>query len=71
MAFLPQRPVASRLLSGRTDRGVAFPSPVVMLSVLAVGMAGVAFVATNDDQPAEREPAGEVEEQEPALAASF
>ena len=30
----------------RDERGVVFPSPVVMLSVIAVAMAGVAFVAT-------------------------
>jgi hypothetical protein len=32
----------------RDERGVAIPSPLVMLSVVAVAMAGVAFVATND-----------------------
>jgi hypothetical protein len=31
------------------------PSPVVMLSVVAVAMAGIAYFATNGDQPAERE----------------
>ena len=31
------------------ERGVAIPSPLVMLSVVAVAVAGVAFVATNDD----------------------
>jgi hypothetical protein len=31
------------------------PSPVVMLSVVAVAMAGIAFVATNHDEPTERE----------------
>jgi hypothetical protein len=35
--------------SRRTDqRGVVFPSPVVILSVVAVAMAGIAFVATRD-----------------------
>lgn len=38
----------------RDERGVAFPSPVVMLSVVAVAMASVAFVATRDQQPTER-----------------
>lgn len=33
----------------RDERGVAFPSPVVMLSVIAVAMAGIAFVVTQDD----------------------
>ena len=32
----------------RDERGVALPSPLVMLSVVAVAMAGVAFVATGD-----------------------
>ena len=39
----------------RNERGVVFPSPVVMLSVVAVAMAGVAYVATRSDPPAERE----------------
>jgi hypothetical protein len=39
----------------RDERGVVFPSPVVMLSVVAVAMAGVAYVATQSDAPAERE----------------
>jgi hypothetical protein len=37
------------------ERGVVFPSPVVMLSVVAVAMAGVAYVATRSEPPAERE----------------
>ncbi len=39
----------------RNQRGVAFPSPVAMLSVLAVAMAGIAFVATQGAAPTERE----------------
>jgi hypothetical protein len=35
-------------VSARDERGVAFPSPLVMLSVVAVALAGVAFVATDD-----------------------
>ena len=38
----------------RDERGVAFPSPVVMLSVIAVAMAAITFVATRDDAPTER-----------------
>lgn len=38
----------------RNERGVAFPSPVAMLSVIAVAMAGFAFVATRDAPEAER-----------------
>ncbi|MGH3307067.1 MAG: LytR C-terminal domain-containing protein, partial [Nocardioides sp.] len=39
----------------RNERGVVFPSPVVMLSVVAVAMAAVAYVATQSEPPAERE----------------
>jgi LytR cell envelope-related transcriptional attenuator len=45
------RTVAARR---RDERGVAFPSPVVMLSIIAVAMAGFAFVATSDEEPTER-----------------
>ena len=38
----------------RDERGVAFPSPLVMLSVLAVAMASITFVATRDEAPTER-----------------
>jgi LytR cell envelope-related transcriptional attenuator len=39
----------------RNQRGVVFPSPVVMLSVIAVAMAAIAFVATRGGEPTERE----------------
>lgn len=39
----------------RNQRGAVFPSPLVILSVLAVAMAAIAFVATGGDKPAERE----------------
>ena len=39
----------------RTQRGAVLPSPVVILSVLAVAMAAIAFVATRDQDPTERE----------------
>lgn len=39
----------------RDERGVVTPSPVVMLSVIAVAMAGIAFVATRGGEPTERE----------------
>jgi hypothetical protein len=39
----------------RTERGVVFPSPVVLLSVVAVAMAGIAFVATRDSGTDERQ----------------
>ena len=36
-------------MPARSERGVAAPSPVVMLSVIAVAMAGITFFATRDD----------------------
>lgn len=39
----------------RSQHGVAAPSPVVMLSIVAVAMAGIAFVATRGGEPTERE----------------
>jgi hypothetical protein len=39
----------------RNERGVAYPSPLVLLSVIAVAMAAIAFVATRDQAPTERE----------------
>ena len=52
MASFPSsgRPASRR----RDERGVAFPSPLVMLSVLAVAMASITFVATRDQAPTER-----------------
>ena len=47
----------------RDQRGVAYPSPVVMLSVIAVAMAGIAFVATRGAEPTEREVTTVVQEQ--------
>jgi hypothetical protein len=44
----------SRTRRSRTQRGVAFPSPLVMLSIIAIAMAGFAFVATRDAGPVER-----------------
>lgn len=39
----------------RNQRGMVMPSPVVMLSVIAVAMAAIAFVATRGGEPTERE----------------
>ena len=39
----------------RNQRGVVFPSPVVILSVVAVAMAAIAYVATQGRPPTERE----------------
>lgn len=40
---------AGRPARTRDERGVAAPSPLVMLSVVAVAMAGIAFIATQED----------------------
>lgn len=42
-------------MRARNQRGAAYPSPVVMLSVIAVAMAAIAFVATRGSEPTERE----------------
>lgn len=52
-ASSPTRSLRSSRLR-RDERGVAFPSPVVMLSIIAVAMAGFAFVATSDQEPTEK-----------------
>jgi LytR cell envelope-related transcriptional attenuator len=38
----------------RDQRGVVFPSPVMILSILAVAMAGIAWFATRHSEPTER-----------------
>ena len=53
MAFFPSPGRPSRPRT-RDERGVAFPSPLVMLSVIAVAMASITFVATRDAAPTER-----------------
>ncbi len=42
-------------MSGRqpVQRGMVFPSPVVILSIIAVAMAAIAFVATRHEAPTE------------------
>jgi len=39
----------------RDQRGVAFPSPVAILSIVAVAMAGLTLFATRNTPPTERE----------------
>ncbi|MFW6867284.1 LytR C-terminal domain-containing protein [Nocardioides sp. CPCC 206347] len=43
------------MASHRTQRGAVLPSPVVLLSILAVALAAIAFVATRGGEPAERD----------------
>jgi LytR cell envelope-related transcriptional attenuator len=54
----------------RDERGLVLPSPVVMLSIVAVVMAGVAFVATRNAPPAEREIATTSQEPTPSATPS-
>jgi LytR cell envelope-related transcriptional attenuator len=51
----PSRPIRASDQRARDQRGVVFPSPVVVLSVVAVAMAAFAFVATRGQEPTERE----------------
>jgi len=59
-------------MSGRpTQRGVVFGSPVVVLSIIAVAMAAIAFVATRGGAPDEREVATPVrQEQTPTVSST-
>lgn len=52
-------------MSGRpTQRGVVFPSPVVVLSIIAVAMAAIAFVVTRGAGTDEREVATPVRQEQ-------
>src|SRR3954454_3175343 len=53
----------------RDQRGVVFPSPVVILSVIAIAMAGIAYVSTRGGEPTEREVAT-VARQQPSATPS-
>ena len=47
--------MASRISARRRDqRGIVFPSPVMILSIVAVAMAGVAWFATRHHEPTEQ-----------------
>jgi LytR cell envelope-related transcriptional attenuator len=52
----------------RDERGIAFPSPLVMLSIIAIAMAGIAFVATKDRPAEERRVETVSRTQEPTVA---
>ncbi len=54
--------------SSPRGNGVVFPSPVVILSILAVVMAAVAFVATRGGEPTEREIATPVRQESSATS---
>ncbi len=48
-------PAAPGGVRRQDERGAVLPSPVVILSVIAVAMAAIAFVATRGGEPTERE----------------
>ncbi len=43
------------MIRGRNQRGAVLPSPVVLLSIVAVALAAVAFFVTRGEEPKERE----------------
>lgn len=49
------RNLLGALASVRDERGLALPTPVVLLSAVAVVLAVIAFVFTGHDKPAERD----------------
>ena len=53
-------------MTARDQRGVVFPSPVMLLSIVAVAMAGVAWVATRHHEPTERVVAPAAAQQSPS-----
>ena len=55
MAGRPTLPGRTGGADSSRGNGVVFPSPVVILSILAVALAAVAFVATRGGEPTERE----------------
>lgn len=54
----------------RNQRGAVLPSPVVLLSIVAVALAAVTFVATRDDKPAERDISATVAAADPTSTAT-
>lgn len=65
----PARPATA---PHRDQRGAVLPSPVVLLSIVAVAVAAVTFVATRGEEPREREitPAAQHEEPSESPAAT-
>lgn len=54
----------------RDQRGIVFPSPVMILSIVAVAMAGVAWFATRHHEPTEQRVAPSAQQQSPSSDAS-
>lgn len=52
----------------RQPRGMVLPSPVVMLSIITIALAAVAFFATRGNAPEEREVATKVAQEQPTSA---
>ena len=62
------RPTLSGAPGSGRGNGVVFPSPVVVLSIIAVALAAVAFFATRGATPDEREIAVAVRQESPPSA---
>ena len=54
----------------RDQRGIVFPSPVMILSIVAVAMAGVAWFATRHHEPTEQRVTSSAQQQSPSSDAS-
>jgi len=54
----------------RDQRGIVFPSPVMILSIVAVAMAGVAWFATRHQEPTEQRVTPSAQQQSPSSDAS-
>ena len=54
----------------RDQRGIVFPSPVMILSIVAVAMAGVAWFATRHQEPTEQRVTPSAQQQSPTSEAS-
>ena len=54
----------------RDQRGIVFPSPVMILSIIAVAMAGVAWFATRHHEPTEQRVTPSSAQQSPSSDAS-
>jgi hypothetical protein len=63
--------MAGRVSARRRDqRGIVFPSPVMILSIVAVAMAGIAWFATRHQEPTEQRVTPSAQQQTPSSDAS-
>ena len=63
--------MARRVSARRRDQwGIVFPSPVMILSIVAVAMAGIAWFATRHQEPTEQRVTPSAQQQTPSSDAS-